>query len=78
MSRSKLYAKVKSMTGKSIADFIRYYRLRKAVKLLVEDNLAIQDVMIKVGIESQSYFTKAFKKEFGENPRTFVANARRK
>jgi signal transduction histidine kinase/ligand-binding sensor domain-containing protein/DNA-binding response OmpR family regulator len=78
MSRSKLYAKVKSLTDKSIVDFIRYYRLRKAVKLLVEDNLAIQDVMIKVGIESQSYFTRAFKKEFGENPSTFVANARRK
>jgi len=76
MSRSKLYAKVKNLTGKSIVEFIRYYRLRKAVLLLVDENLPIREVMERVGIESQSYFTRAFKKEFGENPTTFVAKAK--
>jgi len=78
MSRSKLYAKVKNLTGKSIVEFIRYYRLRKAVRLLVDENLPIRDVMERVGIESQSYFTRAFKKEFGENPSTFVTKAKLK
>jgi DNA-binding response OmpR family regulator len=78
MSRSKLYIKVKGLTGKSLVEFVRYYRLRKAVKLLVEDNMSIQDVMQLVGFESQSYFTTAFKKEFGENPRAYVANAKQK
>jgi len=78
MSRSKLYAKVKNLTGKSIVEFIRYYRLRKAVRLLVDENLPIRDVMERVGIESQSYFTRAFKKEFGENPSTFVTKAKQK
>ena len=78
MSRSKLYAKVKNLTGKSIVEFIRYYRLRKAVRLLVDENLPIREVMERVGIESQSYFTRAFKKEFGENPTTFVAKSKQK
>jgi AraC-like DNA-binding protein len=31
-----------------------------------------------VGIDTQSYFTRVFKQEFGETPTAFVANAKRK
>ena len=73
MSRSKLYAKVKSLTNKTIVDFIRTYRLRKAAKLMIEDGLNVIEAMDVVGIESASYFSHAFKKEFGETPSGFVA-----
>lgn len=73
MSRSKLYAKVKSLTNKTIVEFIRTYRLRKAAKLMIEKGLNVIEAMDEVGIESASYFTHAFKKEFGETPTGFVA-----
>ena len=73
MSRSKLYAKVKGLTNKTIVDFIRTYRLRKAAKLMIEEGLNVIEAMDQVGIESASYFTHAFKKEFGETPSGFVA-----
>jgi AraC-like DNA-binding protein len=73
MSRSKLYAKVKGLTNKTIVDFIRTYRLRKAAKLMIEDGLNVIEAMDVVGIESASYFSHAFKKEFGETPSGFVA-----
>ncbi|MEI8086361.1 MAG: two-component regulator propeller domain-containing protein [Paludibacter sp.] len=73
MSRSKLYAKVKSLTNKTIVDFIRTYRLRKAAKLMIEEGLNVIEAMDQVGIESASYFSHAFKKEFGETPSGFVA-----
>lgn len=78
MSRTKLYAKVKALTGKSIVEFVRYYRMRKAAHLLVEENLPIQDVMNRVGIDTQSYFTRVFKQEFGKTPTAFIASAKKK
>jgi DNA-binding response OmpR family regulator len=78
MSRSKLYRKVKSMTGKSIIEFILSQRLRKAARLIIENDLSIREVMDEIGIESQAYFTNAFKKEFGETPTVFANRQRMK
>lgn len=73
MSRSKLYSKIKSLTGKSIVEFVLNYRLRKAAKFLTEKNITIQEAMFAVGIESRSYFTSSFKKEFGMTPSKFAS-----
>ena len=72
MSRSKLYSKIKSMTDKSIVEFILSYRLRKAARLIVEEDISMREVMEQIGIESQSYFTRTFKKEFGDTPTAFA------
>ena len=78
MSRSKLYSKLKALTGKSIVEFILDYRLRKAARLIIEEDLSMGQVMERVGIKSQSYFTSVFKKEFGETPAVFAANNKKK
>lgn len=72
MSRTRLYSKLKSLTGKSIVEFILNYRLRKAAKLMIEQDLSMKEVMDRIGIRSQSYFTNAFKKEFGDTPAAFA------
>lgn len=77
MSRSKLYSKVKSITNKSIVEFILEQRLQIAAQLMIEEDLTIQETMKKVGIKSQSYFTKSFKKEYGETPAVFTAKHRK-
>jgi DNA-binding response OmpR family regulator len=73
MSRSKLYNKIKMMTGKSIVEFILNQRMRKAARLIIKNDLTLRQVMEEIGIESQAYFTNAFKKEFGETPSVFAA-----
>lgn len=73
MSRSKLYSKVKGLTGKSVVEFVLNCRLRKAARLIIEENLTMREVMMQVGIESQAYFTNSFKKVFGETPTSFAA-----
>lgn len=78
MSRSKLYTKIKSLTDKSIVEFILSYRMRKAARMIIEEDLTMREVMTQVGIESQSYFTNAFKKEFGETPTAFAAKNKKK
>ena len=72
MSRTKLFTRIKNITGQSIGDFIRTVRLKKAAQLLAVQDMSITDVMYGVGIQTQSYFTKAFKNEFGKTPTQFL------
>ncbi|WP_257670202.1 hybrid sensor histidine kinase/response regulator transcription factor [Parapedobacter tibetensis] len=72
LSRTPLYQKTKKITGQPIGDFIRSIRLRHAADLLVQKNLTITEAMFRVGIQTQSHFTKAFKKEFGKTPARYL------
>lgn len=72
MSRTRLYQKIKSITGQPVTDFVRTIRLRKAVEIMTHEDVSLADVMFQVGIQTQSYFTKAFKKEFGKTPTLFL------
>jgi len=72
MSRTKLYQKIKTITGQSINDFVRSIRLRKAVEIITHEDVSMADVIFRVGIQTQSYFSKAFKKEFGKTPSQFL------
>jgi YesN/AraC family two-component response regulator len=72
MSRTKLYQKIKSITGESIGDFIRTIRLNKAIEIMTNQDVPLTEVMYNVGIQTQSYFTKAFKKKYGKTPSQFL------
>ncbi|WP_442589460.1 hybrid sensor histidine kinase/response regulator transcription factor [Pedobacter sp. AW31-3R] len=72
MSRTKLYQKIKTITGQSIGEFIRSIRLRKAVEIMTREDVLMTEVMYRVGIQTQSYFTKAFKKEYGKTPTQYL------
>jgi signal transduction histidine kinase/DNA-binding NarL/FixJ family response regulator len=72
MSRTRLYQKLKGIAGQSIGEFVRSARLRKAVQIMTHEDVLLTDVMYRVGIQTQSYFTKAFKKEFGKTPSQFL------
>ena len=72
MSRTKLYEMIKRLTGQSIIEFIRTIRLNKAVYIMTHEDVSISEVIFRVGIQTQSYFTKAFKKEFGKTPSQFL------
>ncbi|MCC8145887.1 MAG: response regulator, partial [Bacteroidales bacterium] len=74
MSRSKLYRKIKTMTDRSIIEFILHIRLRRAAHLIIKGDMSFLEFIDEFGIESKPYFTNAFKKEFGETPSAFAAN----
>ncbi len=77
MSRAKLYTKIKGLTGESINDFIRTIRLKKAVEIMTNEDVSITEVMYSVGSQTQSYFTKAFKNEFGKTPSQFLKDLKK-
>jgi signal transduction histidine kinase/ligand-binding sensor domain-containing protein/DNA-binding response OmpR family regulator len=77
MSRTRLYQKIKGISQQSIGDFIRTRRLKKAVQIMTHEDVTLTEVMVRIGIQTQSYFTKAFKKEFGKTPTQFMQEMRR-
>ncbi|MDB5119915.1 MAG: response regulator [Sphingobacteriales bacterium] len=78
MSRTKLYQKIKGITGQSIGDFVRTIRLKTAVHIMSHEDVPLSEVMSRIGIQTQSYFTKAFKKEFGKTPSVFLQEMKKK
>jgi signal transduction histidine kinase/ligand-binding sensor domain-containing protein/DNA-binding response OmpR family regulator len=69
LSNSQLYRKVKALTDLSVALFIRKIRLQRAKELLTNKNITISEVCYSTGFNQPSWFSKAFKKEFGVSPR---------
>ncbi len=74
MSRSNLHLKMKALTGESTNEFIRRFRLRKAMELLKTGRYNISQVSAMVGYGTPSYFATSFKKFYGELPSAFLKN----
>jgi len=72
VSRSKLYLKLKALTGQSSSEFVRTVRLKRAVQLLEESNYSVKEVMYMTGFNTASYFSKCFKRQFGIVPSEYV------
>jgi YesN/AraC family two-component response regulator len=71
MSRSSLLRKIKMLFNLSPIDFIRLIRLKKAAELIQDGQYRIGDICYMVGINSPSYFSKLFLKQFGMTPKEF-------
>ena len=68
LSESQIYRKLKALTNQSTAVFIRSVRLQKANELLQTSNKSISQIAYEVGFNDPSWFSRAFKEEFGYTP----------
>ncbi len=68
LSESQLYRKLKALTDSSTANFIRKVRLQKAKALLQSTDNTVSEVAYQTGFSSPSWFSRAFKQEFGYAP----------
>ena len=71
-SRTKLYRKIKSITDQSVAEFIRTIRLKKAIQIMTHEDIAINEVADRIGLQSSSNFSRTFKREYGKSPLQFM------
>ena len=71
LSRSKLYRKIKELTGKSANEMIRKMRLEKSKEFLEITEMTIGEICYKVGFSSPSYYTKRFKEYTGLIPKEY-------
>jgi AraC-like DNA-binding protein len=75
MSRTNMHRKIKAATGFPPSEMIRNIRLRKAAMLLLTHSDSVSRISLAVGFEDHSYFSRAFKKQFGVSPSEFVQSA---
>jgi signal transduction histidine kinase/CheY-like chemotaxis protein/AraC-like DNA-binding protein len=68
VSESQIYRKIKAITGKSTAVYIRSIRLQYAKDLLINTDKTVSEVAYDVGFNDPSYFSRVFKDEFGYSP----------
>lgn len=72
MSRSNLLRKIKSIFNLSPLELIRIIRLKRAAELIREGKYRIGEICQMVGINSPSYFSKLFFKQFNVSPKDFA------
>lgn len=68
ISRTKFYYKVKGLTGENPSSFFKTYKLNRAAELIKEGKYSISEIADMTGFSTHSYFSKAFKKQFGIAP----------
>lgn len=66
----------KNQTGETILDFVTKTRIEKAKELLISTELKIYDISQLVGYSDTKYFSKLFKKYFGDVPSKFKEKVR--
>jgi DNA-binding response OmpR family regulator len=72
LSRTKLYQKIKSISDQSVGEFIRTTRLKKSIHIMTHEDISMGEVADRVGLQSISNFSRAFKKEYGKSPLQFM------
>ncbi len=71
MSQSRLYRKLKALTGRSPLHFIQSVRLQKAKEMLCHSDLNVSEIAYQTGFGSPAHFTHLFVREQGVCPTAF-------
>lgn len=74
LGRSVFAERFKETFNRTAIDCLKEIRLRRAAHLLTTTNLPVKRIAYRVGFESRSYFSRAFKDFFGIDPAGFRAN----
>ena len=72
LSKAQLYRKVTALTGHSPNEFIKTYRLNKALKFIEKRQHNISEIAYETGFGNPSYFSKCFQKRYGIRPSEFI------
>lgn len=72
LGRTSLFQKIKGITGQTPNEYILTVKMKQATCLLVNHpELNISDVAYRLGFNTQKYFSKCFKNQFGITPSDF-------
>jgi DNA-binding response OmpR family regulator/two-component sensor histidine kinase len=73
ISRVTLNKKIHALSGEKANEFIRSYRLKRAVQLLKQNFGSVTEVAFAVGFSDHSYFTRCFREKFHQLPSVLAA-----
>ena len=75
MSRAAFAEQFKQSFDRTVMDFLKEIRLRRASQLLTGTDLPVKSIAARVGFDSRSYFSRAFKAFTGKDPATYRAHS---
>lgn len=62
----------KNIYGNSINAYLQEHRINKALKLMTDDGLKVQEAATEIGYSNVSHFITAFKKKHGVTPKQYM------
>jgi AraC-like DNA-binding protein len=71
-SKSQLNRKLKALTGLSPNNFLKEFRLHKALQLLYRQQGNISEIAFEAGFNSAAYFSKCFLNKYGILPSKYI------
>ena len=71
MSYYNFSRQFKEAIGMNFSDYCNVLRIHLAEELLVTTDLSIADISTRIGIDTQSYFSRLFKQINGVSPKVF-------
>lgn len=72
LSRSQLHRKLRALTNQPPTLMIRSIRLQRAAELLSHKTGSVAEIAYFVGFNSQAYFAKCFREQFGCSPKEYA------
>ena len=72
LSRPTLYRKINGLSNVTPNELIKISRLKKAAELILQGDMRIYEIAEAVGFNSQSYFSRAFSKQFNMSPSQYA------
>lgn len=72
MSRPTFYRKIKSLSSLSPKELIDITRLKKATRLIAQNEFTLFEIAKMVGYSSQSLFNRNFQRYFGNTPLEYI------
>ena len=77
INRSYLTSIFRKQVGMSPQEYLMQYRMDKAQDLLVESDISVQEIALRVGYENALTFSKIFKSYYGLSPAHYRQQKRR-
>ncbi len=75
ISRSSLFAKIKTLAEITPNEMIQVVRLKRAAQLMKEGKYTISEISYMVGFSNPSYFSKCFQKQFNIKPTDYIKSS---
>jgi AraC-like DNA-binding protein len=72
VSKSTLHRKFTSIINVKPLNLISSFRIQQGLKILCQTNYCISEIAYKVGFNDPKYFSKCFRKEFGQSPTQYL------
>jgi transcriptional regulator GlxA family with amidase domain len=59
---------LRALTGQTPSEFLRHFRLQRAIELLLGTDRSVHDIALSCGFSSPQSFSRTFSREYGQPP----------